>query len=200
MRVGVTLRYQKTASGDANVYIACIGKLYAMAISAVQAWPVIESIRLRRITVRSPGLTNTGAGGFLTFPAAIGLRLDDGAIAPFGQERRYSDVPTTTRGAMVSAKMSGLNAMWIDCSYCVLAAAQGQRVFVLTAPTGTIVDLKVTMQFMVNKAQNIGNVLVGVGMTTGVVYNNFLDNTNNTNAAGTQQLQYIGGTNVTAMV
>lgn len=199
LRVGLTLRYQKTNASDASVYTNCVGKLLCAATAGTTAFAIYEGIRLRRVTVRTAGVVNTGAGGFLIYNNAIALRLDDGAAAPFGQERRYTDVPTTTRGAVVSAKMQGLNSMWFDAD--AAASVTGQRLMLISGPIGTIVDVKCVLQLIINKSSAL-TALSGAGLTARILYFNYLDNTASAGAptAGTQYLQNINGSNSTSFV
>lgn len=198
VRFGTTIRYQKTNASDAAVYIACLAKLICMATSATTGSVIYESIRMKRVSAWSAGVTNTGAGGFLIYNNAIALRFDDAAAPPFGQERRVTDIPTSTRGAYVTSKMTGLLACWIDVNTASTTA--GQPIVRVSGPIGTVVDLKVSLQLMLSKSSAMNN-LAGAGLTTRVIYFNYLDNSDTTAAAaGTQFLQAIVGSNSTSFV
>lgn len=197
-RFGTVLRYQKTSASDAAVYANCLAKLICVATSATTGCVIYESIRVKRVTAYVAGVVNSGAGGFLIYQNAVAIRFDDSAAVPFGQERRIQDVPTTTRGAMVSSKMTGLNSMWVDAN--AAGGVTGQRFLTVTGPIGTIVDIKVSVQITINRTSAMAN-LAGAGLTTRVLYFNYLDNTDTTAAAaGTQFLQNINSTNATSFV
>lgn len=198
VRFGTTIRYQKTSASDAAVYIACLAKLICVATSATTGSTIYESIKLKRVSAWSAGVTNTGAGGFLIYNNAIALRFDDAAVAPFGSERRVTDVPTTTSGAYVTSKCTGLLRQWIDAN--TASSTAGQPLVRVSGPIGTIVDIKVALQVMLNRSSAMPN-LAGAGLTTRVIYFNYLDNSDTTAAAaGTQFLQAIVGSNSTSFV
>lgn len=199
LRVGIVFRYTKTNASDALVYTNCMGKLLCAATAATTGFCIYESIKLRKIIVRGIGVTSTNAGGFLTNNNTVAVRVDDGAVAPFGQERLVKDIPTSTQSPMVVCKFTGLMSSWIDADNCV--SITGQRLMVVTGPIGTVVDLKATLQIIVSKTSSFTS-LTGAGLTSRLVYFNYLDNTASAGAptAGTQYLQNINGSNSTSFV
>lgn len=193
MRVGVVFRYQKTATSDASVYTNNFGRLYFVATGATTAYSMYESIRIKRITVRSMGVVNNSAGGFSLLTNQITLRMDDGQVAPFGSERRYTDTATNAAGAVVSAKTTGLLSSWMNSNDAIALA--GQRICTISGPQGAIVDVKCSIQFIVSTA-SAGTAMVVSGATAGKVYFNYLDNSSTSSTtAGTQVLQNINGAN-----
>lgn len=191
LKIGVTLRYQKTSTSTAFVYTNCLGKLLYVANSATVGYTVYEAIRLKRITVRALGIVNNSAGGFSLLTNQITLRMDDGAALPFGSERRYTDMATNASGAVVSAKMDGINSQWINADESM--AVTSQRICTIDGPQGSIVDLKATIQMRVSQTGAVV-ALTGSGLGTGKMYFNYLDNTSTSGTtAGTQLLQNING-------
>jgi len=196
---GTTIRYQKTSASDAAVYTNCFAKLICYSTSATTGGVIYEAIRVRKFEAWGLGVTATsGAGGFLTYPQAIAFRFDDASVAPYGREHRVTDVPTSTRSAHIVAKMKGLQAEWMDVN--AASAVTGQPFIRISGPIGMIVDVKVTIQLVLNRSSAMP-ALAGAGLTTRLAYFNYLDNTDTTAAAaGTQFMQAIVGSNSTSFV
>jgi len=198
LRVGVTLRYSKTSSSDASVYTNCMGKLICASTAATTAFCVYESIRVRRVTVWGLGIVNNSAGGFNMLTNVVTLRFDDSPIAPFGQERRVTDVgASSSKVPCVSLKTSGMFANWIDADNSV--SVTGQRMMLISGPQGSTIDVKCTIQLIVSKTSAF-TTLSGGGMTACKLYYNYLDSTSSAGAAGTQFLLNINSSNSTALV
>lgn len=195
-RVGCILRFQKTATSTANVYVNCFYGMYYVSITAATAVSLYEAIRVKRITVRTMGVVNNSAGGFNMLTNQIMLRLDDAAVAPFGSERRFVDNSMSTSGAVVSAKMTGILGQWMNAVDAYHLA--GQRMFSIDGPQGCVVDVKCSIQFNLNRASANGTMVV-TGLAPGVSYFNYLDNTSTAGTtAGTQILQNMNGQNQSA--
>lgn len=189
-RVGVVLRYRLLNNSGASVFVNCVGKLMGIAATAANAYPLYESITLKKLVVYGPGIVATSAGSVDTSSYTISVRMDDGVVAPFGSERRYSDTPTTERGSRISARFQGTMNLPIDVA--ASATLSGQRLFYVEGPLGTIVDLHCTVQYNSSRF-TAGPVLTGTGMTVGKTYFAYLDNTNSSaSTTGTQLLLPIG--------
>jgi len=186
LKFGTTFRYIKTSTATSSVYTNCLGKLLFVALTTTTACSIVESIRVRRVTVRAMGIVNNSAGGFGTSTNAITLRFDDGPSAPFGSEKRYTAIPTSTAGVMVTAKPPGMSANWLDSE--AAQAITGQRFMTIDGPQGTLVDVKVTIQLNASKISAFNSLVIAVGSARNV-WCNYLDNTNTSGTAGTQILQ-----------
>jgi hypothetical protein len=115
--------------------------------------------------------------------------MDDGVLPPYGSERVYSQSSTGEKGVYMSIRFKGVNANWLDAG--AADSITGQRLFSMTGPAGTIVDFHCAVRFRCAKSLAVAG-LVGTGLGTGVLYYNYLDNTDTAGTgAGTNILPCI---------
>lgn len=182
---GMILRYRlATEASAASVYVNCLGKLMAIAITGTALQRTYDSIRLNKIRVWAPPQVTTSATGYLGVPVQV--RLDDGVLPPYGSERLYSQSPTGEKGVYMSIKFQGVQISWLDAGTC--DTITGQRLFSMTGPAGTIVDLHCAVRWRGVKSLAV-NSLASTALSTGAVYYNYLDNTDTAGSGnGTQIL------------
>lgn len=192
-RHSVIMRYQKTSASDANITWASLAKLYVFSKSTTQGYCIWDAVRLKRVTVYTPAVLQTGASGILlpSLNLITGSAPMDNAVSSsnFAVERVLTDMPTSQRGACVTWKMPRGSSydQWLNAQN-LQAGGLSPKCFSLQAVSGAIVDIKLSVQWYF-VSSGAPNVLTSASAVSAFnVYLNNLDNTASAGGAGTNLL------------
>lgn len=189
-RGSCVLRYQLTGSAGSVHAIPwkAFCNLLGVATSTTAVRSIFSAIRVKELHLRSPAIVQTSATSFVQQPITLRVTspyMDVGAqTSAFDTSRVMTDVATNTRGAYCCFKCpkNSPYRAWLDV-LTVDGVAASPTFVQITCPLGSVLDVHISYQLYFQQSATMVP-LSATGVTTGAMYQNFLDSVTSAGSAG----------------